>query len=168
MLLATNICFADSGELSRTAKFASPDQFAAAAWSFHPATKPSELSYIFSAPELSNDNSTYGNFVFAEGITEVTELSRTPDVCAYFVKAEPKTDYTCSYAAGLFLLRLHDNSAWRIATIEQFHAIGVCGWIECRAIHYPTTAKKSPPLTFRVTETDADRHLILDKRVYTL
>lgn len=166
LLLASNVCFGDTGEFACTTKFASPEQFVAAARSFHPATKPSELSYIFSAPERGNDDTTYGKLRFADCITEVTELSRTPDDCAYFVKAEPKTDYTRSYAAGLFLLRRDDNSTWRIATIERFYAIGVGGWIDCKVIQQPATG--SHPLIFRITETDAGRHDVLAERVYTL
>jgi hypothetical protein len=158
----SNACFGDVGELSRTMKFASPEQFAETARNFRPATKPSELSYIFAAPELGNDDSTYGKTVFADVITTVAEISRTPDLCAYFVQAEPKTDYTRSYSAGLFILRRGDGGAWRIATIERFYAIGVGGWIECRVIH------QSAPLTVRITETDAGRHDVLQERVHTL
>lgn len=142
--------------------FASPDKFAETARSFRPATKPSELSYIFSAPELGNDDSNYGKTVFADAITTVAELSRTPDVCAYFIQAEPKTDYTRSYTAGLFILRRRDDGTWRITKIERFNAVGVGGWVECRVI------RRSAPLTFRITETDAGRHDVLEERVYTL
>jgi hypothetical protein len=99
---------------------------------FTPGTKPSELSYIFAAPELGNDDSTFGKIVFAETITEVTELYRTPETCAYFVQAEPKTDYTRSYTAALFLLWRDENQLWRIRRIERFYATGVGGWIECK------------------------------------
>src|SRR5437773_1125641 len=136
LFAVSNACFGDVGELSRATKFASPEQFVEAARGFHPAAKPSELSYIFAAPELGNDESTYGKTVFADGISEVTELFRTPDRCAYFVRAEPKTDYTRSYVAALFVLSRDDESAWRIRTIERFFAIGVGGWIECKVIHH--------------------------------
>src|SRR5947207_11881693 len=76
----SNACFGDVGGLSRATKFASPEQFVEAARGFHPAAKPSELSYIFAAPELGNDESTYGKTVFADRISEVTELFRTPDI----------------------------------------------------------------------------------------
>jgi len=94
LLLISNACLADVGDFSRATKFASPDQFLQAARSFHPATKPSELGYIFSAPELGNDQSRYGQTVIAETISKVTELSREHDLCAYFLQAEPRTDYT--------------------------------------------------------------------------
>ncbi len=142
--------------------FSSPEQFAETAHNFRPAAKPSELSYIFAAPERGNDDATYGKTVFADTITKVAELSRTRDICAYFVQAEPKTDYTRSYVAGLFLLWRGEGGAWRIGTIERFYAIGVGGWIECRVI------RRSAPLTFRITETDAGRHDVLQERVYTL
>jgi len=167
LFAVSNACFGEVGELSRAAKFASPEQFVEAARGFHPAAKPSELSYIFAAPELGNDESTYGKTVFADGISEVTELFRTPDRCAYFVRAEPKTDYTRSYVAALFVLSRDDESAWRIRTIERFFAIGVGGWIECKVIHRPTKSKGASPVTFRITETDAGRH-VLEERVYTL
>jgi len=167
LFAVSNACFGDVGELSRATKFASPEQFVEAARGFHPAAKPSELSYIFAAPELGNDESTYGKTVFADGISEVTELFRTPDRCAYFVRAEPKTDYTRSYVAALFVLSRDDESAWRIRTIERFFAIGVGGWIECKVIHRPTKSKGASPVTFRITETDAGRH-VLEERVYTL
>jgi hypothetical protein len=166
--VVTNACFGDGGELSRATKFASPEQFVEAARGFHPAAKPSELSYIFAAPELGHDESTYGKTVFAETISEVTELFRTPDTCAYFVRAEPKTDYTRSYVAALFVLTRDDQSAWRIRTIERFFAIGVGGWIECKVIHGPTKSKGSSPATFQIIETDAGRHDISEERVYTL
>lgn len=156
-------------ELSRETKFPSPKQFVEAARAFRPAAKPSELSYIFAAPELGHDDSIYGNIVFAETITEVTELFRTPDRCAYFVRAEPKTDYTRSYIAALFVLsRDIEDNMWRITTIERFFAIGVGGWIECKVIHPPGQSKDAPPITFRITETDAGRHDVLEERVYTL
>ena len=161
LFLVSNTCFGEVGELSRTMTFASPEQFAEAARAFRPAAKPSELSYIFAAPELGNEDSTYGKTVFADAITKVAELSRTADVCAYFVQAEPKTDYTRSYVAGLFILRRGDGSTWRIGTVERFSATGVGGWIECRVI------RRSAPLTFRVTETDAGRR-VLQERIYTL
>src|SRR5439155_27347973 len=100
-------------------------------------------------------------------ITTVTELCRTPHACAYFVRAEPKTDYPHSYVAALFVLSRDDQSAWRIRTIERFFAIGVDGWIECKVIHPPTKSKDASPVTFRITETDAGRH-VLEERVYTL
>src|SRR6266704_370909 len=103
------------------------------------------LSYVFAAPELGNDEFTYGKTVFADRISEVTELFRTPDTCAYFVRAEPKTDYTRSYVAALFLLTRNDQSAWRIRTIERFFATGVGGWIECKVIHWPTKSKDASP-----------------------
>jgi len=168
LLLISNACLADVGEFSRATKFASPDDFLQAARSFHPATKPSELGYIFSAPELGNYESTYGKTVFADRISEVTELFRTPDRCAYFVRAEPRTDYTRSYVAALFLLRRNDQSAWRIRTIERFFSIGVDGLIECKVIHPPTKSKGAFPVAFRITETDAGRHDVLEERVYTL
>jgi len=168
LFLASNSCFGDVGELSRTTRFASAEQFAEAARNFRPATNPSEFSYIFAAPELGHDDSTYGKSVFADRITEVTELSRGSDVCAYFVRAEPKTDYTRSYIAALFLLRRDDASTWRIATVERFYAVGVGGGIECRVIRQPTKSQNSFPLTFRITETDAGRHDVLEERVYTL
>lgn len=155
-------CFGDVGELSRTMKFASPEEFAETALHFRPAAKPSELSYIFAAPELGNDDSTYGKTIFADAITTVSQLSRTPDWCAYFVQANPKTEYTRSYTAGLFILRRREGGEWRIATIEQFHAIGVGGWIECKVI------QESAPLIVRITETDAGRHQVMQERVYTL
>jgi hypothetical protein len=156
-------------ELSRETKFPSPKQFVEAAHGFHPAEKLSELSYIFSAPELGNDDSIYGKTVFADKITEVTELFRTPDTCAYFLRAEPQTDYTRSYVGALILLgRDINENAWRIRTIERFFANGVSGWIECKVIHPPNDAKAAPPITFRITETDAGRHDLLDERVYTL
>jgi hypothetical protein len=159
----------DVSELSRETKFPSPAQFVEAARGFHPAAKSSELSYIFAAPELGNDESTYGKIVFADTISEVTELFRTPDRCAYFVRAEPKTDYTRSYVAALFVLsRDIDENMWRIRTIERFFAIGVGGWIECKVIHGPTKSKGSSPVTFQITETDAGRHDVSEERVYTL
>src|SRR5436190_19271783 len=165
--VVSNACFGEVEELSRTTKFASPEQFVEAARVFRPAAKPSELSYIFAAPELGHDESIYGKTVFAETISEVTELFRTPDTCAYFVRAEPKTDSTRSYVAALFVLTRDDQSAWRIRTIERFFAIGVGGWIECKVIHRPTKSKGASPVTFRITETDAGRH-VLEERVYTL
>ena len=168
LFVVSNACFADVGELSRSTKFASPEQFVEAARGFHPAAKPSELSYIFAAPELGNDESTYGKTVFADRISEVTELFRTPDRCAYFVRAEPRTDYTRSYVAALFVLSRDDQSAWRIRTIERFLAIGVGGWIECKVIHPPAKSKDASPVTFRITETDAGRHDVSEERVYTL
>ena len=95
-------------------------------------------------------------------------MSRTSDVCAYFVQAQPKTDYTRSYVAAIFLLRRDDTSTWRITTVERFCAVGVGGWIECKVIQRRTTAVGSPPLTFRVTETDVGRRNVLAERVYTL
>jgi hypothetical protein len=133
LFVVSNACFGDVDELSRTTKFASPEQFVEAARGFHPPAKPSEVSYIFAAPELGNDESTYGKIVFAETITDVTELFQTPDRCAYFVRAELKTDYTRSYVAALFLLSRDDQSEWRIRTIERFFAIGVGGWISARS-----------------------------------
>ena len=168
LFLVSNACFADVGELSRATKFASPEQFVEAARGFHPAAKPSELSCIFAAPELGNDESTYRKTVFADRISEVTELFRTPDRCAYFVRAEPRTDYTRSYVAALFVLSRDDQSAWRIRTIERFLAIGVGGWIECKVIHLPAKSKDASPVTFRITETDAGRHDVSEERVYTL
>jgi hypothetical protein len=168
LFAVSNACLADVGELSRSTKFASPEQFVEAARGFHPATKPSELSYIFAAPELGNDESTYGKTVFADRINEVTELFRTPDRCAYFVRAEPRTDYTRSYVAALFVLSRDDQSAWRIRTIERFLAIGVGGWIECKVIHPPAKSKDTSPVTFRITETDAGQHDVSEERVYTL
>jgi hypothetical protein len=73
-----------------------------------------------------------------------------------------KTDYTRSYVAALFILRHGDGSTWRIATIERFYASGVDGWIQCRVI------RRSAPLTFRITETDAGKRDVLQERVYTL
>jgi hypothetical protein len=162
LLLVSTACYGDVGELSRTMTFASPDKFAETARDFRPATKPSELSCIFAAPELGNDDSAYGKTVFADAITTVVELSRTADSCAYFIQAEPKTDYTRSYTAGLFILRRRDDGTWRIATIERFYAVGVGGWIECKVL------RRSDPLTFRITETDAGRHDVLQERVYSL
>lgn len=162
LFLVSNICFGDIGELSRTMTFASPDKFAETARKFRPAAKPSELSYIFSAPELGNDDSAYGKIVFADAIATVSELSRTPEVCAYFIQAAPKTDYTRSCAAGLFILRRSDSGTWRIAIIERFNANGIGGWIECKVI------PQSVPLTFRIIEQDAGRRDVLQKRVYTL
>ena len=167
LFAVSNACFGDVGELSRATKFASPEQFVEAARGFHPAAKPSELSYIFAAPELGNDESTYGKTVFAKTITDVTELFRTSDACAYFVRAEQKTDYTRSYVAALFVLSRDDQSAWRIRTIERF-AIGVGGWIDCKVIHPPAKSKDASPVTFRITETDAGRHDVSEERVYTL
>ena len=167
LFVVSNACFGDVGELSRETKFASPEQFVEAARGFHPAAEPSELSYIFAAPELGNDESTYGKTVFAKTITDVTELFRTSDACAYFVRAEPKTDYTRSYVAALFVLSRDDQSAWRIRTIERF-AIGVGGWIDCKVIHPPAKSKDASPVTFRITETDAGRHDVSEERVYTL
>ena len=168
LFVVSNACFGDVGELSRETKFASPEQFVEAARGFHPAAKPSELSYIFAVPELGHDESTFGKTVFTETITEVTELFQTPDTCAYFVRAEPKTDYTRSYVAALFLLRRNDQSAWRIRTIERFFSIGVDGLIECKVIHPPTKSKGAFLVAFRITETDAGRHDVLEERVYTL
>jgi hypothetical protein len=162
LFLVSNTCFSEVGDKSRTMAFASPEQFAETARNFRPATKPSELSYIFAAPELGNDDSTYGKTVFADTINTVAEVSRTPNVCAYFIQAEPKTHYTRTYAAGLFILRRSDGGTWRIATIERFYAVGVGGWIECKVI------RRSAPVTFRITETDAGRHDVLQQRVYTL
>jgi hypothetical protein len=167
LLLVSN-AFGDVPELSRATKFVSPEQFVEVARGFHPATTLSELSYIFAAPELGHDDSAFGKVVFAETITEVTELYRTPATCAYFVQAEPKTDYTASYTAALFLLWHDENHLWRIRTIERFYAIGVGGWIECKVIHGPTKSKGASPVTFRITETDAGRHDVLEERVYTL
>jgi hypothetical protein len=168
LLLVSNACLADIGDFSRAMKFASPDQFLQAARNFHPATKPSELGYIFSAPELGNDESRYGQTVIAETISKVTELSREHDLCAYFLQAEPRTDYTRSYVAALFLLRPDDNGVWRITTIERFQAIGVGGWVECKVIRQRKQLTDSTPLIFRVTETDAGRHDVLEERIYTL
>ena len=169
LFLVSNACFGDVPELSRATKFVSPEQFVEAARGFHPATKPSELSYIFAAPELGHEDSTFGKIVFAETITEVTELYRTPETCAYFVQAEPKTNYTRSYTAALFLLWRDENDhLWRIRTIERFYATGVGGWIECTVIHGPTKSKGASQVTFRITETDAGRHDVLEERVYTL
>jgi hypothetical protein len=168
LLLISNACLADVGDFSRATKFASPDQFLQAARSFHPATKPSELGYIFSAPELGNDESRYGQTVIAGTISKVTELSREHDLCAYLLQAEPRTDYTRSYVAALFLLRPDDNGVWRIITIERFQAIGVGGWVECKVIRKPKQPTDSTPLIFRVTETDAGRHAVLEERIYTL
>lgn len=168
LLLLSNACLADVDDFSRATKFTSPEQFLQAARNFHPATKPSELSYIFSAPERGNDESRYGQTIVAETITKVTALAREPDFCAYFLQAEPRTDYTRSYVAALFLLRPDDKGTWRITTIERFQAIGVGGWIECKVIRQPKQSKDSNPLIFRVTETDAGRHEVLDERIYTL
>ena len=168
LLLISNACLADVGDFSRATKFASPDQFLQAARSFHPATKPSELGYIFSAPELGNDESRYGQTVIAETISKVTELSREHDLCAYFLEAEPRTDYTCSYVAALFLLRPDDNGVWRITTVERFQAIGMGGWVECKVIRKPKQPTDSTPLIFRVSETDSERRDILEERIYTL
>jgi hypothetical protein len=169
LFLVSNACFGDVPELSRATKFASPEQFAKAARAFHPATKPSELSHIFAAPELGNDDSTFGKIVFAETMTEVTELYRTAETCAYFVQAEPKTDYTRSYTAALFLLWRDENDhLWRIRTVERFYATGVGGWIACKVIHEPTKSKDASPVTFRITEADAGQHDVLEERVYTL
>jgi len=169
LFLVSNACFGDVPELSRATKFVSPEQFVEAARGFHPATKPSELSYIFAAPELGHEDSTFGKIVFAETITEVTELNRTPKTCAYFVQAEPKTNSTRSYTAALFLLWHDENDhLWRIRTIERFYATGVGGWIECKVIHEPTKSKGASPVTFRITETDAGQHDFLEERVYTL
>ena len=168
LLLISNACLADVGDFSRATKFASPDQFLQAARSFHPATKPSELGYIFSAPELGNDESRYGQTVIAETISKVTELSREHDLCAYFLQAEPRTDYTRSYVAALFLLRPNDNGVWRITTIERFQAIGAGGWVECKVIRKPKQPTDSTSLIFRVTETDAGRDDVLEERIYTL
>jgi hypothetical protein len=167
LLLVSNACLADVGDFSRATKFASPDEFLQAARSFHPATKPSELGYIFSAPELGNDESSYGQTVIAETISKVTELLREHDLCAYFLEAEPRTDYTRSYVAALFLLRPNDNGVWRITTIERFQATGAGGWVECKVIRKPKQPTDSTPLIFRVTETDAGRH-VLEERIYTL
>ena len=168
LFLVSNACLGDVPELSRATKFVSPEQFVDATRGFHPATKPSELSYIFAAPELGHDDSTFGKIVFAERITEVTELYRTPETCAYFVQAEPKTDYTRSYTAALFLLWRDENHLWRISRIERFYATGVGGWIACKLIHGPTKSKGASPVTFRITETDAGRHDFLEERVHTL
>ncbi len=157
LLLISNACLADVGDFSRATKFASPDQFL-----------QSELGYIFSAPELGNDESRYGQTVIAETISKVTELSREHDLCAYFLQAEPRTDYTRSYVAALFLLRPDDNGVWRITTIERFQAIGVGGWVECKVIRKPKQPTDSTPLIFRVTETDAGRHDVLEERINTL
>src|SRR4029077_16816736 len=141
--------------------------FLQAARSFHPATKPSELGYIFSAPELRNDESRYGQTVIAETISKVTELLREHDLCAYLLEAKPRADYTSSYVAALFLLRPDANGVWRITTIERFQATGVGGWVECKVIRKPKQPTDSNPLIFRVTETDAGRR-VLEKRIYTL
>ncbi|HBJ85592.1 MAG TPA: hypothetical protein DDZ88_17290 [Verrucomicrobiales bacterium] len=168
LLLLSNACLADVDGFSRATKFASPEQFLQVARSFHPATKPSELGYIFSAPERGNDQSRYGKTIFAETITKVTELSREPDLCAYFLQAEPPTNYTRSYVAALFLLRPGDNGIWRITTIERFQAVGAGGWVECKVILKPKQSKDSTLLIFQVTETDAGRHDVLEERVYKL
>ena len=55
-----------------------------------------------------------------------------------------------------------------MSTIERFFAIGVGGWIEGKVIHPPAESKDASPVTFRITETDAGRHDVLEERVYTL
>src|SRR5206468_12191676 len=89
------------------------------------------------------------------------------DGCDYVVRADASSASTRSYVAALFVLSRDDESAWRIRTIERFFAIGVGGWIECKVIHRPTKSKGASPVTFRITATDAGRH-VLEERVYTL
>jgi len=167
MLLSIgNACLANTSDFSRTAKFTSPEEFVKVARNFRPASERSEFSYFFSAPEHGNEDSTYGKLVFAEAIEGVTELWRGPDLCAYFLQASPKTEYTRSYVAALLLLeRSIDSGIWRITTVEHFQAAGARGGIHCRVLRQP---EKSTPLTFRVTETDAGRRDVSEERVYTL
>ena len=165
LFLVSNVCWADDGDFSRKTAFASPEQFVEAASNFRPSAKPSEFSYIFAAPELADydDPPDYGRMVFADTIDTVVELSRSPDVRAYFIQAAPKTQYTHSSTAGLFILQRSDRSGiWRITNIERFFANGIEGGIECKVI------RRTKPLTFRITETDAGRRDVLQERVYTL
>ena len=166
LIAISNACLANTSDFSRTAEFTPPEKFVKVARNFRPASERSEFSYFFSAPERGNDDSTYGKLVFAEAIEDVTELWRGPDLCAYFLQASPKTEYTRSYVAALLLLhRSIDSQIWRITTVERFQAIGAGGGIHCRVLRQP---EKSAPLTFRVTETDAGRRDVSEERVYTL
>jgi hypothetical protein len=139
MLLSIgNACLANTRDFSRTAKFTSPEEFVKVARNFRPASERSEFSYFFSASEHGNEDSTYGKLVFAEAIEGVTELWRGPGLCAYFLQASPKTEYTRSYVAALLLLeRSIDSGIWRITTVEHFQAAGAGGGIHCRVLRQP-------------------------------
>ena len=155
-------------DFSHSAKFVSPAQFLEAARNFHPARNPTEFGYIFSASEGDLDDDDYGKTVFAETITEATELSHSQDCCVFFLKAEPKTEYTRSFVAALIVLRPDQKGSWRVSATERFQASCAGGWIECKVSQKPSKLKGTPQPIFRVTEFDAGRHDVFAERTYSL
>ena len=165
-LVSVGMVYGEPIDFARTTKFKSTEQFVESAKNFHPIERPSEFSYLFSAPEEGVEG--YGKTVFANQIHGVTELFLSSNQCAYFIDSYPQTEATGSCVAGLFVLSRGQDGYWKIRIAERFFATGVCGRIECKVLKRPNKDNQTQSLVFQIKEIDAGRRMVLDERVYTL
>lgn len=129
---------ANAVEFSRSAHFASVEAFVTAAKAFKPASTKSDLTSLFTVPELgqAEDRKT-AKPVTAPAI-ESSEAMYNDDTQAFvFITAKPPIEATHEIVGVLFLL-VHQNGAWQISDLKRFTAIGkygdvkaeICGHID--------------------------------------
>ncbi|MCW1924652.1 hypothetical protein OKA05_18955 [Luteolibacter arcticus] len=123
-LLGALLSSADAGEFSRKAPFESVEDFVEAAKGFQPAASGSDLSVLFTVPELGqSEDPQDGKPVLAKTIESCEAVWANDSHALVFVKALPPTEATRSVTGVLFLLQRTGDS-WHISDSRQFTATG--------------------------------------------
>jgi hypothetical protein len=115
---------ADAGDFSRKTPFESVEDFVEAATEFQPANSGSDLSVLFTVPELGQpEDPKSGKPVVAKTIESCEAVWSNESHALVFAKATPPTEATRSVAGVLFLIK-RTGGAWRISDSRQFTATG--------------------------------------------
>jgi hypothetical protein len=129
LAIAAFLLAARAGDLTRSSVFESVEAFVTAATAFQPATTKSDLSALFTVPELGQpEDSKTGKPIAAKSIKASTALWSNDSHALVFITADPPTDATRSAVGVLFLLS-HTNKSWRIADSQRFTATGKYGGV---------------------------------------
>ena len=115
---------ADASDFSRAAPFESIEDFVAKAQQFEPAISRTDLSVLFTVPELGQpEDPKTGKPVIARAIESCVKVWSDDSRGLVFVRALPPTEATKSVTGVLFLIK-RTGKSWQISDSRQFTATG--------------------------------------------
>jgi len=124
LLLVLSAASSLAADFGRQSAFESVEAFVAAAAAFQPATTKSDLSALFTVPELGQpEDPKTGTPIAATSIQSSVALWSNDTDALVFVTAAPPTDATHSAVGVLFLLG-RSHKSWRISDRQRFAATG--------------------------------------------
>jgi hypothetical protein len=113
-----------AADFGRQSVFESVEAFVAAAVAFQPATTKSDLSALFTVPELGQaEDPNTGKPIAATSIQSSVPLWSNDTAALVFVAAAPPTEATHAAVGVLFLLS-RTKKSWRISDSLRFVATG--------------------------------------------